>query len=197
MLANYVEVRLIGSYSGTESLVSPPNPPEHVVLLDEGLGCDATVTWIAFWRGRTPPACVVAVEMESDSETILACVEAGVSGYALRGASAREIAETILQALRGVAHCSPEVTARLFARLAAYHVAQAPLMVPLTERELEVLRCIAADFSNQDIAKALTIEVYTVKHHVHNILEKLRLRHRWDAARYAAEQGWLEDDLAR
>jgi DNA-binding NarL/FixJ family response regulator len=63
---------------------------------------------------------------------------------------------------------------------------------PLTQRELEVLRYVNLDYSNQQIAELLTIEIRTVKHHVHNILQKLQLRHRWDAARLAVEQGWLE-----
>jgi DNA-binding NarL/FixJ family response regulator len=61
----------------------------------------------------------------------------------------------------------------------------------LTNRELDVLRCINQDLTNQQIAEALVIEVRTVKHHVHSILYKLKLSHRWEAGRVAAERGWL------
>ena len=64
-------------------------------------------------------------------------------------------------------------------------------MHKLTNTYLEVLHYVAKDYSNQEIATALAIELTTVKNHVHNILEKLRLRHRWDAAQYATEHGWL------
>ncbi|SRR5258706_582485 len=67
-------------------------------------------------------------------------------------------------------------------------------MGSLTARELEVLRYLADDYSNQQIADLLVIEVRTVKHHVHNILAKLNVGHRWDAARLALEQGWLSNE---
>ncbi|MBZ0309196.1 MAG: response regulator transcription factor, partial [Anaerolineae bacterium] len=62
---------------------------------------------------------------------------------------------------------------------------------PLSERELEVLRYITRGYSNKEIACELYITVRTVKHHIHNILRKLNLSRRQEAARYATERGWL------
>jgi DNA-binding NarL/FixJ family response regulator len=197
LLSQHIDVRVIGSYTGALAVCALPNPPGQVVVLDGGLGRDAVVAWAQYWRSLIPPAFVVIVELANDLETIIACIQAGAGGYSVQGESAAEVAETLTHVRQGLARCSPEVTAHLFARLAADEAGQASITPPgsaLTPRELEVLRYIAEDYSNQDIADALVIEVHTVKHHVHSILEKLRLHHRWDAARYAAERGWLKGD---
>jgi two-component system nitrate/nitrite response regulator NarL len=168
-----------------------------VVLLDGGIGVEAALRWTRYWRGLEPPAAVLVLELLDDAALILDCIEAGACGYTVRGASAGEVTEAILRVQRGAAACSPEVAARLFARLAALSAARTPTVpagIPLTARELEVLRCIAADCSNQEIAERLVLQLSTVKHHVHNILEKLSLRHRWDAVRLASEQGWLDEE---
>jgi DNA-binding NarL/FixJ family response regulator len=122
------------------------------------------------------------------------CIEAGAGGYTCYGASAAEVAAAIRSIRQGTAVCTPDVTARVFARLEALgSVSAQPLTfkAPLTARELEILGYIAQDYSNQAIAELLVIEVCTVKHHIHNILEKLQLRHRHEAARYASDRGWL------
>jgi DNA-binding NarL/FixJ family response regulator len=112
-----------------------------------------------------------------------------------------------------VTETEPDATALTFPpspRLAAVGVGRAsltmheypeappdiPLVTSITARELQVLSCIAKDCSNPAIAKILVIELGTVKKHVHSILEKLNLQSRHQAARYALEQGWLQDGLS-
>jgi DNA-binding NarL/FixJ family response regulator len=190
--------RLVGLYADDpDAVTSAANPTGHVVLLDSGMGKDAALHWTRFWRGLTPPAHVVVLELIDDVDVILACIEAGAAGYTLQGASVAEVAETIARVQQGIAQCSPQVTARLFQRVAA--AGAAPPAVagsesPLTARELEVLRCIAGDLSNDQIAAKLVLQLSTVKHHVHHILDKLEVRHRWDAVRVALDRGWLDRD---
>ncbi|NTU85367.1 MAG: response regulator transcription factor [Chloroflexales bacterium] len=196
LLPRYLALHIVGRYAGLASApLDLPNPPGHVVLVDGSLGLAETSAWTQRWRRLSKPAIVIALELAPDAETVLACVEAGVCGYTLRGASVAEVAETILAACRGAAYCSPEITAQLFARLAER---RALAVVPrrldgLTAREVEVLRYLVADYSNQEIARALVIEVRTVKHHVHQILEKLRVQSRHAAASLALECGWLAE----
>jgi two-component system nitrate/nitrite response regulator NarL len=199
LLAAHLNFTLCGSYNS--ELGIPPAPPGlkgEIVLLDGNLEPGKLTGWIQRWRGLDPPTLVVVMELTDDAELVLTCIEAGANGYTLRGASVAELAEVIRQVRQGVASCSPQITARLFARLKAYSAASVTSSilnqpeVLLSQRELEILGYIAADYSNQQIADKLVISVCTVKHHVHNILEKLKLRHRWDAVRFAAEQGWLE-----
>jgi DNA-binding NarL/FixJ family response regulator len=197
LLGMHLNLELVGSYGeqfpDTAQLL---NPDGHVVLVDGGLGQAAIMNWIRFWRGRVPVVYVLVLELINDPDRILACIEAGAHGYTLQGASAAEVAVTISEIMQGRAQCSPEVVARVFARLAAHGMSTPTLSclkVPLTDREMQVLQYLARDYSNQEIAAQLVIEVRTVKHHVHNILEKLQLHHRWDAARMAIEQGWIKD----
>ena len=198
LLATHIPVRLAGAYSGEpDTELQLPNPPDHVVLLDSGVGQEAARAWTRLWTGLAPSARVIVLELLNDADLIVSCIEAGAGGYTLRGASVAEVADAILQVRSGAARCSPEVAARLFARVASLSAARPRFPAgpsPLTPRELEVLRCIAADYSNQEIAERLVLQVATVKHHVHNILDKLHLRHRWDAARLAIERGWLDEE---
>jgi DNA-binding NarL/FixJ family response regulator len=198
LLASRLKLDLIGSYPAEPDAAGAlPNPPGHVVLVDGGPDCDLTVRWTRYWHRLPDPPCLIVIELADDIDMILACIEAGATGYVLRGEPFQNVAVTIETARRGAAYCSPEVTAQLFARLAMLRAAHAAAAPPsLTTREREVLRYIACHYSNQRIADALVIEVRTVKHHVHNILEKLKLRHRWEAARVAIEQHWFTDEQA-
>ncbi len=168
----------------------PINSGDLIVLLDYNLGNEKLLEWLHYWRNRPLPARVIVLETANEPEIILNYIEAGASSFTLQGASAAEVAETIKAVRQGRAHCSPEITAYLFARLAAKPNLPPPV-IQLTTREQEVLQYITADYSNQQIAEALVIELLTVKHHVHNILTKLKVAHRHEAARLAREQGWL------
>jgi DNA-binding NarL/FixJ family response regulator len=202
LLATHIDIQLAGSYSaGPVVPLDPPNPPGHVVLLDGAIGLQAAAHWACFWRGLDPPAHVLAVELDDDIETILPYIEAGVGAYTLRGASVSEVVAAIVGLQQGLVTCAPHVASRLFARLADQAARlrgnRHGLPPSLTRRELEVLRCISRDYTNSEIAAELVIELRTVKHHVHNILQKLKLRHRWEAARVAVDQGWLDDASSR
>ena len=195
LLAPHIDLSLVGSYSPDLPSMALPNPVGHVVLLDGGIGRAGAIGWTRYWRHLTPPAHVLVLELANDTDVILACIEAGAGGYTLQGASAADVASAIHAVRQDLAQCPPEVTAKLFARLAALGgpKLQPPSLRPhLTAREREVLHYLAQDYSNQEIATVLNIEVRTVKHHVHNILEKLQINRRRDAARVAMEHGWLE-----
>jgi DNA-binding NarL/FixJ family response regulator len=194
LLLPHLSLNLVGFYSGEFNVSSPPlNPLDHVVLLDSGIGWAAAIAWTRYWRGLIPSAFVIIMELANDIELILACIEAGVSGYTLEGASAGEVAQAIKYARHGMAHCSPEVTAQLYARVASLKSTVIQISVsPLTARESEILRYIANGYTNQEIAARLVIELRTVKQHVHHILGKLSSGNRREAVRCAVEQGWLE-----
>jgi DNA-binding NarL/FixJ family response regulator len=175
-----------------------PNPTGHTVLIDGNIGRKWVQTWTHHWRMCTPPANVLVLELTNDSEFIVDCIAAGVGGYILQGESIDEVVQAITEVQQGVTTCSPEVTGRLCARLVAAHQLISELSIgesPLTPRELEVLHYVDQNLSNREIAERLVIEVRTVKHHVHNILEKLQLNNRREAAKHAAKQGWLGAEL--
>ncbi|NEQ21868.1 MAG: response regulator transcription factor [Microcoleus sp. SIO2G3] len=194
LLKSHQPTYLINSYAGDVNIVlTAINPSNHLVLIDSGMGDNATITHIQEWRSLQPSPYVVVLELKNDIELILDCIEAGAHGYALEGASSAEVIQIVEQVYQGTAQCSPEVTAKLFERLAQPKAMQQSQEKPLlTRRELEVLHCIAKNYSDREIAIELVIEVRTVKHHVHNILRKFKVKHRWQAAQVALENRWLE-----
>lgn len=192
VLTPYLPVVLAGTGDGESRppLVLPSVSP-HLLLLDWNIGSSLALTRIREWHRLHVP--VVVIELPNQMETLMACIEAGATGYTVRGASAHDLADTIGGVLRGEPPCSPQLAARLFSRVAEYHQHQlATTQALLTERELEVLALVVKEYSNKAIAAALCIEVRTVKHHVHNILDKLQLHSRWEASHYAVQHGLVQ-----
>ncbi|MDE2778214.1 MAG: response regulator transcription factor [Chloroflexota bacterium] len=139
---------------------------------------------------------VVALGVANTNGDILACIEAGAAGYTLENDSMAELVETIRSVHVGGMHCPPEISALLFERLASFRRELGPRqdhkLKNFTRRETEILQLVADDLSNKEIASLLGLEVQTVKNYVHNILEKLRVQNRRDAATYARSCGLVE-----
>ena len=137
-----------------------------------------------------PSAKVVALGVPDAEKTIIACAEAGAAGYLLEHESLDDLVATIERAARGEVSCSPRIAATLFRRigeLAAERGVRAA-EARLSPRELEIVDLIDRGLSNKEIALCLSIEVRTVKNHVHNILEKLQVRRRGEAAAWARDR---------
>jgi DNA-binding NarL/FixJ family response regulator len=152
-----------------------------IVLLDQSLpGALETLRGIR----RVHPSCrVIALGEPLVDDTLLAWAESGVGGFVAREASVEDLLASIEAALRGELHCSPRVAGQLLRRLAARAELESaqPPRLPLTGREAEIYRLLESGLSNKEIATQLGIEVGTVKNHVHNLLEKLRVRRRSEA----------------
>jgi two-component system nitrate/nitrite response regulator NarL len=131
-----------------------------------------------------PAVKVVALAVPDGDARVVSWAEAGVASYLPREASLEALADAIQSVARGEAVCSPRIAAALMERLAVL-AAGRPLpgrVGELTSREREVLGLIGEGLSNKEIARRLVIEVPTVKNHVHNILDKLRVCSRGEAA---------------
>jgi two-component system, NarL family, nitrate/nitrite response regulator NarL len=202
LLASYFNFTLLNSHAGEAPSNSTdlPTCSGHVVLIDSRIGQELALQWIRVWRAQSPPASVVIMELMNESRLIVECIAAGGCAYTLQGASIAELADTIQLARQGLARCSPDVTAQVFARLelAEHILALSPPLeqIPtvLSFREMQVVQCIVRGYSNKQIAAELVISLFTVKHHIHNILGKLKLSQRWDIARLAMQQGWFEPE---
>jgi two-component system, NarL family, nitrate/nitrite response regulator NarL len=134
---------------------------------------------------------------ESDGE-ILGIIEAGADGYETEGASIEHLVANIRALALGQTLCSPHVASLLFARVSAFRVPGSRNEPdPLTRRELEIVALIEQGLCNKDIARQLSLEVQTVKNHVHNILEKLHVHRRIEAARCARAEGLLTGTSVR
>jgi DNA-binding NarL/FixJ family response regulator len=127
----------------------------------------------------------VAVTSFIEEEKVTSALEAGASGYLLKDADAEEVASAIRDAHAGEVHLDPAV-ARLLAQRLRSRRTEEPVE-PLTARELEVLGQLAKGASNKEIAYQLSITERTARTHVSNILGKLGLASRTQAALYAVE----------
>ncbi len=142
----------------------------------------------------SPRSQVIVLTSYHDDDHIFPAIRAGALSYLLKDVAPDELAEAVRRAARGEAVLHPQVAARLVQEIHAARgqvSAPPPAFADLTERELEVLRLIAQGLSNAAIARRLVISERTVKSHVSNILSKLHLADRTQAAVYAWQQGLM------
>ncbi|BCX31227.1 DNA-binding response regulator [Latilactobacillus curvatus] len=149
------------------------------LVMPEMDGIEATKTILKAW----PEAKIIILTSFIDDEKVYPAIEAGAASYILKTSTAEEIANTIRKTAQGQSVLEPEVTNKMMNRLT--HSAEPKLYEDLTNREREVLGLIAKGRSNQEIADELFITLKTVKTHVSNILAKLQVDDRTQAAIYA------------
>lgn len=164
-----------------------------VAVVSIGLPERGALSLIRTIADQAPSTKVLALGLsEDDRHDVLRYIEAGAAGYILKDSSLQEFLEIIRLAQKGEAQVSTRMAGAIMERLsslARMFAAVEPKMdgdVRLTSRELEVLQCIGQGLTNQEIASRLVVEVGTVKNHVHNILEKLNVSNRDEAASYLA-----------
>lgn len=132
----------------------------------------------------SPGVKVIALAVSEAEDEIVSCLEAGAVGYVPLQASLDDLIAIMESAVRGEILCPPRIAGALSKRLSslASTATLAGTHVHLTPRELEILRLIDGGLSNKEIARSLSIDIHTVKCHVHNILEKLQVHRRAEAA---------------
>jgi two-component system, NarL family, nitrate/nitrite response regulator NarL len=182
-------VEVVGSLSNRyEAYEAIPELRPDVVLLDMATaGSHEAVSRI---RELAPDTRVLALGIADVERDIIGCAEAGIAGYVPREGSFDSLVGAIQGAVLGELHCSPRMAGTLLRRIAALSRARSDGagIDSLTSREKEILRLIEEGCCNKDIARHLGIEVATVKNHVHNLLEKLHVHRRGEAA--AQVRGW-------
>lgn len=164
-----------------------------VVLMDLQMPVLDGVTATRQLRESHPECRVIVLTTFDDDELVFDGLRAGALGYLLKDAPSEKLAEAIRLAARGESFLQPSVAAKVvaeFARLTRTKAAQSgDLIEPLSEREHEILRAITGGASNREIAEQLFLAEGTVKNHVSNILGKLGVRDRTQAALKAKEMG--------
>jgi two-component system, NarL family, nitrate/nitrite response regulator NarL len=132
----------------------------------------------------TPGAKVIAFAVSEIDDALIACAEAGIAGFVTRDGSVDDLVLSVQSALRGEIVCPPRIAGLLFKRVAALSDAESPpgSKAALTRREREIVELVNEGLSNKEIARSLRIGAATVKNHVHNILEKLQVSRRGEAA---------------
>ncbi|WP_072136169.1 response regulator transcription factor [Bacillus kwashiorkori] len=152
------------------------------LLMENGNGIEATAEILKFH-----PTCkIIIITSYYDDEQVFPAIEAGAFSYLLKTARAEEVVEAIKKAIKGETVIESKVANKMLNRL---RPKERKLHDELTERELEVLMCIGEGMTNEEIAKELFIGIKTVKTHVSNILSKLEVQDRTQAAIYANRNG--------
>jgi two-component system, NarL family, nitrate/nitrite response regulator NarL len=160
----------------------------HVVALDVTL-LDNALASISDILLQYPAASILAVAMTASEEQVSSALQRGVRGYLMKKASTYELVQTVRALKRGEYYVSPSVAARLLMRAdAGATKADSSLsrVAELTLREEEILSILVQGCSNKEIGNKLALSEKTIKHHVTNILQKLQVRNRVEAALLAA-----------
>jgi DNA-binding NarL/FixJ family response regulator len=185
--------------SGQEALERALALRPDVILMDVRMPIMDGVAATARVRHQLPNCQVLMLTTFDDEEYVINALRAGACGYLLKNIPAPDLARAVQAAHRGVYQLDPAVASKVVASLArstkpAPSLPDPPVLnnVPdLTSREIEVLRLIAQGATNREIAESLVISEGTVKNHISNILSRLGLRDRTQAAIYARENDLL------
>jgi len=145
---------------------------------------------------QQPPKRVLVLTSFAADDKVFPAIKAGALGYLLKDSGPDELLQAIRQVYRGEPSLEPSIARKVLLELSNPAPQANPTADPLTERELEVLRLISQGKSNREIAEDLVVAEWTVRTHVSNILGKLHLASRTQAALYALKTGLVSlDDL--
>lgn len=188
-LEAFDDLVLVGEASdGVEAVRLCAEAQPHVVLMDLLMPRMDGITATRAICESHPDIQVIALTSFQDRDLVQGALQAGAVGYLLKNASIDELAEAVRNARKGRPSLAPEA---LRALVSAANQPSRP-GDDLTDRELEVLALVAQGLSNPDIARRLTVELSTVKTHVSNILSKLDVSNRMEAAALAREHNLVK-----
>jgi DNA-binding NarL/FixJ family response regulator len=190
------EVEVVGeAANGAEAVECAARLRPDVVLMDLRMPELDGIAATRRLRARQPDVRVIALTTFDTDEEVFAALRAGAVGYLLKDVSSARLVEAVLAAARGESVLQPSVAAKVVARVAALPDEAVPRprppVVPLSERELAVVRLLAEGRSNREIAADLFLAEGTVKNHVTALLGKLGARDRTQAALRARALGLL------
>lgn len=180
---------------GLEVQVKARKLVPDLILMDIGMpGCDGVEATQQVKR-ELPDVVIVMLTVRDEDEKLFEAVKSGAQGYLLKTIRSRELLSMLRGAVRGEAAITPALGGRMleeFRRLSHQaHLVPADEVIALTRREQEVLGLVAQGASDAEVGEALVISVHTVKSHMRNILSKLHLGQRHQAALYALREGLI------
>jgi len=188
-LATEADFSIVGeAASGEEALRLARDLLPDVLLLDIAMpGWDGLLTAEKITTA-CPATKIVMLTVFEDEDKLLAAFKAGARGYVLKGVSARELATVVRAAADGEVYVTPSLAAGILVALT--HGRPADPLQELTEREQEILKLVGKGMTNREIGERLHLSEKTIKHYITNILEKLQVRSRVEAALVAARREW-------
>lgn len=173
-----------------------------VLLTDLGLPDGTGIDVIRACVRHLPKCDIMVITMSSDEDNVLACIEAGATGYVLKDAGRLDVVRSVLELRAGGSPISPIIARKVLARARAQDATPDPVKpeeagesfntVSLTKREAAILDLIARGDSYGDVAKMLSLSVGTVQTHIKNIYDKLSVHSRGEAVYEAHRRGLLQ-----
>lgn len=194
MLNEHDDVSLSwGAKNGDETILNLSKEIPDVILMDISLGDESGITLTKTILESYPDIKVLGLSMHKEDNYIVNLLEAGAKGYLLKDAGSEEMVMAIKKVFEGDTYYSSHVTNVLMK-----HVTQGTKpsekgdQVNLTNRETEILKLIAEEFSNPEIAEQLFISIRTVDTHRRNLLDKLQAKNTAGLVKYALKHGLVE-----
>jgi DNA-binding NarL/FixJ family response regulator len=182
-------VIIAASGDGKSSLFKIQQLKPNVVLLDLGLRSQNSLHVVEIVRKEFPKAKVIVMDLAPVQADILQYVKAGANGFILKDASLNDLVITIRTVNEGATVLPPLLVDSLFSQIVEHAVREGKSKlkeaIRMTKREREVIGFLGEGMSNKEISQKIRISIYTVKSHIHNIMEKLALHTRLEIANYS------------
>lgn len=194
ILENTGEIRVVAqAQDGKEVMEKLRKARPELILMDISMGEAGGIETTRLVKEQYPEIKILVLSMHSESSYIVRMLEAGASGYLLKDAGSAELVNAIKAVAEGHTYFSSQVSATLVDQLVkGKKPPERKAGVPLTRREIEVLRLIAEEYSNPEIADKLFISIRTVDTHRRNLLEKLGVKNTAGLVKYAIKHGLVE-----
>jgi DNA-binding NarL/FixJ family response regulator len=199
LLNEQPDFRVIAAAEGGDAgLVQVRETKPHVVLVDAALGSQDSHSLVERVRKEVPESKVIVMDLLPEREDIIAFIQAGANGFIVKDATIDDFVRTIRSVAEGADVVPPALTGTLLSHIVDQAVTRSTAAVleavRMTKREREIMSLIAEGMSNKEIAQRLNIATYTVKSHVHNILEKLALHSRFQIAAHPHKSSVSQTD---
>lgn len=198
IIASQADMQMVGEASdGLEAVIKARELRPDLILMDIQMpGCDGLEATRRI-KQEQPEITIVVLTVRDDEEKLFEAIKSGAQGYLLKSARSKEVLEMLRGALRGEAAIPPHLAGRMLeefrrlSRQATTNDEDDDEIPTLTIREQEVLGLVAQGMADKDIAAALSLSLHTVKSHLRNILAKLHVSSRHEAARLARRRGLI------
>lgn len=194
LIATEAGMELVGeAANGVEAVVKARELKPDVILIDLVMPIKDGIQAIEEIKEFNPTVAVLVLTSFSEEKRVFAAIRAGALGYLLKDTSPQELLQAIYDVDKGEASIHPSIALQLMREINRPSNLP-PAKEPLTARELDVLKLVAQGITNHEIAERLFLSEWTVSAHVRNILGKLHLANRTQAALYALREGIADLD---
>ncbi len=202
MLRGHRDIKVVAALgSGKSRIMEIHELKPNVILLNLGLRSQNSLHVVEIIKTEFPQARVIVMDLAPAQGDILHFIKAGASGFILKDASPEDFLNAIRSVAEGIKILPPIYNGSLFSQIVKRAIDEGKpdltKAIRMTKREKEVIGLISDGLTNKEISKRLRVAAYTVKSHIHNIMEKLALHTRLEAADYTFTNGSLAKEIAK